>query len=289
MPEVRVQKDCKEIFGVCITEWRRGFIEPAGVHHQSKVLRPLRHGRASFPLMPRPIQIVWLVLCAVGLSSCGRVGDTRQAVEAGRAKAIRLYEQRDYLGAISAYEAILRIQPNHPDAEFQIALIFDRNLNDYLNASYHYQRFLQSADPDTGKVELAKSSLENARLQFASSIPNAGGQGTPELVKLRTENAALHRQVEDLKREMVRVRGKPSEPVRNKVEDTPLVVARKEPKPPPPSVAHPKTYTVRKGEGIQAIAEKVYGDKSRWHEIMAANPQIKDPRAIKPGQVLVVP
>lgn len=240
-----------------------------------------------------PLKLVYAMLVACVLMACGRVSDTREAVEGVRKRAIRSYEQRDYAGAITAYEEILRLQPNHPDAEFQIALIYDRNLNDYLNASYHYQRFLKSADPDTGKVELAKSSLENAKLQFASSVPNAAAQGTPELVKLRTENAALHRQVDDLKREIVRIRGAPPAPPRGATVTRAAPVARADPAPPRPAprapASRPRTYTVKKGEGILSIAEKVYGDRSRWKDIMAANPKIKDPKLIKPGQVLAIP
>lgn len=50
-----------------------------------------------------------------------------------------------------------------------------------------------------------------------------------------------------------------------------------------------KTYTVEKGDCLWAIAEQFYGDGSRYKELAAANPFIKNPNLIYPGQVLTIP
>ncbi len=245
-----------------------------------------------------------LLVSAFLSSGCGRfgfLGSDKDAVEHHLEHAKKLYELRDYKGAIDSYENIIRLRPDYSDAYFQIGLIYYFNLNDYLNAAYNYQRFLQCSNPDAGKVELAKGFLENAKLQFAASIPNVAGQTSPELVRLRTENDALHKQVEDLKRDLVKQRPKPVEEARpmdhsnpatdvvstpspSKIEPTPPS-SRVEPKTP----THSKTYAVKKGEGIQSIAEKFYGDRSKWREIMVANPKLKDPNHLVPGQVLILP
>ena len=46
------------------------------------------------------------------------------------------------------------------------------------------------------------------------------------------------------------------------------------------------TYTVQSGESLSLIAKKFLGDASRWREIAALNPQIKDPSKIKPGDII---
>jgi len=280
-------------------------------------MRTVRHGRVSFPLMNGPGRQIstLLVLAAIGLSGCGWFhfgGDDKQAVERHLSQAKKLYEQRDYLGAIRAYEDILKIQPRYARAHLKIGLIYDHNLKDHLSAAYHYQRFLQLSDSDSAEADLARSSLENARLQFAATVPNSSGQGSPEVVQLRSENVALHRQVDELKRDIVRLRGKlaGSDPryavgsgearsIRGSQKTEPPIVPS--PSPPPrvqtPPTAKPvikpspisKTYVIKKGDGIQSIAEKVYGDRSRWREIMAANPKIKDPNRLTPGQTIVLP
>jgi tetratricopeptide (TPR) repeat protein len=260
-----------------------------------------------------------LLLVALFAVGCDRMSGSAKLIQGHVDRAKKLYEQRDYDGVIAAYEDVLRIDPQHSESHYQIALICDKNLNDPLSAAYHYQQFLRSANPDPSRVELVKSFLENAKLQIAASTPNVAGQQTPELVKLRTENAALYAQVEELKREIVRSRTKAMEtktPV--KVSTPPVaLVAPITPTPTPPvtlsqqntkavprvetkkvevkapvlkTAARPKSYVVKKGEGIQAIAEKIYGDRSKWRQIVAANPSIKkNPNQLSPGQVLVLP
>jgi tetratricopeptide (TPR) repeat protein len=232
------------------------------------------------------LRYLFIALIAITFAGCSK--NTQKVIDAHMNRAKKLYEYRDYQGAIIAYGDILRIDPNYSNAHFQMALIYDRNLTDYLNAAYHYQRFLQSANPEAGKVELAKSFFEDAKLHFAASIPNFSGQNSPELVKLRTENAALHRQIEDLKRELVQSRAKQPEPA-PKIAAKPLPPTKPILKAETPKPSRPKTYTVKRGEGIQAIAEKIYGDRRKWKIIMAANPKVKDPNRLSEGQVLNLP
>jgi len=56
-------------------------------------------------------------------------------------------------------------------------------------------------------------------------------------------------------------------------------------RPAPPT---PKTYTVKSGDTLWAIAKKTLGDGNRWREIYQANADVigKDPNLIFPGQVL---
>lgn len=49
-----------------------------------------------------------------------------------------------------------------------------------------------------------------------------------------------------------------------------------------------KKYTVKKGDTLQSIAAKFYGDPHKWKKIANAN-HIKNPRSIEKGDVLVIP
>ena len=49
-----------------------------------------------------------------------------------------------------------------------------------------------------------------------------------------------------------------------------------------------KAYVVARGDTLGGIAEKAYGDPSRWRDIAAAN-AIDDPRTLELGAVLVIP
>ncbi|MEW5906649.1 MAG: LysM peptidoglycan-binding domain-containing protein [Elusimicrobiota bacterium] len=59
---------------------------------------------------------------------------------------------------------------------------------------------------------------------------------------------------------------------------------------PAPAPAARRTYEAQKGDTLQSIAEKVYGDASRWPEIYRANAaSLGRGGEVKPGQVLVIP
>ncbi len=49
-----------------------------------------------------------------------------------------------------------------------------------------------------------------------------------------------------------------------------------------------KTYVVKKGDTLWAIAQRTYGDGKQYHKIVAANPSIKGDRVIA-GQKIVLP
>ena len=50
-----------------------------------------------------------------------------------------------------------------------------------------------------------------------------------------------------------------------------------------------KTYTVQSGDCLWNLAEKYYGDGTQYKKLAAANPEIKNPNLIYPGQVLTIP
>ena len=56
-----------------------------------------------------------------------------------------------------------------------------------------------------------------------------------------------------------------------------------------PAVTENKTHTVQSGDTLWGIAKKYYGNGSQYTKIAAANPGIKNPNLISPGQVLTIP
>lgn len=49
-----------------------------------------------------------------------------------------------------------------------------------------------------------------------------------------------------------------------------------------------KKYTIKQGDTLWDLADKNYGDGSRWKEIAKAN-KITDPRKLMIGQNIVIP
>jgi Contractile injection system tube protein/LysM domain len=57
---------------------------------------------------------------------------------------------------------------------------------------------------------------------------------------------------------------------------------------PTESADHTKLYTVQQGDTLSGIAAAEYGDPARWRPIADAN-RLANPRALRPGQLLVLP
>lgn len=56
-----------------------------------------------------------------------------------------------------------------------------------------------------------------------------------------------------------------------------------------PAVTENKTHTVQSGDTLWAIDKKYYGNGGQYTKIASANPDIKNPNLIYPGQVLSIP
>lgn len=61
-----------------------------------------------------------------------------------------------------------------------------------------------------------------------------------------------------------------------------------EPEPLPPAQPATRTYTIRKGDTLWAIATREYGNGQRWVDISSANPSV-DPKKLVIGQQIVLP
>ena len=62
------------------------------------------------------------------------------------------------------------------------------------------------------------------------------------------------------------------------------------PAPVRPREVEVRTYTVVAGDSLSKIAQREYGDASKWRAIHDANREtIRNPDLIHPGQVLVLP
>jgi len=228
---------------------------------------------------------VFLLVLAAG---CNRLPGGVDGSEAGRKvrDAEALNEARDYQRAAETYEEALRLDPTLADAHFKAAVIYDKRLDQFVPAIFHYEQYLKlERDPERSK--LAADFLDNAQFQYVATLPQYKKLANPDTTRLQTENDALHRQITDLKSELVRLRSERSQPqAAPPAFAAPKPVAAAKPRKAP---ATAKTYRVQKGDGLQTIARKVYGDPAKWTLILEANPQLRNPADLRVGQVLRIP
>jgi nucleoid-associated protein YgaU len=76
--------------------------------------------------------------------------------------------------------------------------------------------------------------------------------------------------------------GKPE----NAVEEKPIAKAENKPG---ESAEWPKKHVIASGDTLSALADSYYGSSKSLPLILKANPQIKDPRAIRVGEVITIP
>jgi tetratricopeptide (TPR) repeat protein len=236
--------------------------------------------------------IVVLALCA----GCGRFsdGDSPKLQAAAKIKdAEELNDAHDYQRAVETYEEALRLDPTHADAHFKAAVIYDKKLDQFVPAIYHYEIFLRlERDPEKGK--LATDFMNNAQFQYVATLPQYRKMANPDTTKLQVENDSLHRQISELKTDLIRIRSEksaapPTIPVARPKEKKPLPEKKAIPSVPVAAAVVAKTYKVQKGDGLQTIARKVYGDPSKWTRILEANPQLQSAGDLRVGQVLRIP
>lgn len=113
--------------------------------------------------------LVVLVLCVSAAPAWSRQDRKPPDFDTLLAQAMQLHQAGDLIGAIDAYEAALRLQPDRGDARSNLGAAFVR-LGRFDDAIAQYQKALQSAPQDPAiQFNLALAYYKAAR--FADAIP----------------------------------------------------------------------------------------------------------------------
>lgn len=127
--------------------------------------------------------------------------------------------------------------------------------------------------PDEPKVIIPSTEVPGESIRALEETLNAL---KGELEKARLESESFKTRVSGLE-ERLKTAPRPSAPAVRPAAPAPAPAAR-------------RSYEAQKGDTLQSVAEKVYGDASRWPEIYRANAaSLGRGGEVKPGQVLVIP
>lgn len=196
---------------------------------------------------------------------------------------------QDIPGAIEAYLELLDKKPKLSRAHLELGWIYDHDIEDYVRAAYHYQRYLELR-PDAKERELVEDLLKQARISYAVSLPETPNGAIQRIKMLQDENAAL-------RSELTRMSAVPPRVAPTAAPSAPPPVAA----PPSPSradasatTAQPAsstTYVVQPGDTLSRIAGRVYGDSKKWQIIYDANRAALPggPQGVRVGQTLIIP
>lgn len=193
---------------------------------------------------------------------------------------------QDISGAVEAYQRAIDKRPQLARAHLELGWIYDHDLEDYVRAVYHYQRYLELR-PEADKQDLVKDLIQHARISYAASLPDKPSEAIRQIAMLKEENAALRAQLDA--RPATRAAA-PSAPVASAPPLTPVVAPT-----PPAAVQIPLSamtpYVVQPGDTLSRIAGRVYGDSKKWQPIYEANRSALPggPQGVKVGQTLMIP
>ena len=207
---------------------------------------------------------------ALATASCDRMITPRSA------QIIKDAENKvadgNYLRAIALYESALDDSPRTADVHYRLALLYDDKLHDPLHALHHFKRYLTLA-PNGPHANDAKNFMKKDELELGTSLSGDAVVSRAEAARLKNENLALHKEVEDL-----RAHRTPDKPAADQK------IADKKPGP------GPRTYVVREGDTLASISRKFYKSSGRWKKIRDANRSVlDDPAKLKPGMTLTIP
>jgi LysM repeat protein len=222
----------------------------------------------------------------------------------------------DYKGAIAAFERTVQANPRNAAAHFELGLLYEQKMGDFVSAIYHFQRHLQLR-PKSEHLDVVNQHITTCKLELAKTVTFAviNGEVHRDLVRLTNELAQSREMNEVLKKQIAarptivtqwntirvtqyvnvmvtnQIPPRPvtnySAPIRTTNVVTPLrptnTVTRVVPAPKPAPA--PRSYQVHPGDTMAVIARR-YGVSV--DKIRAANPTVQ-PTKIRAGQVLIIP
>jgi LysM repeat protein len=219
-----------------------------------------------------PAICLGLALCAGG---CDRMITPRSA------QVIKDAESKtadgNYLRAITLYESALDGSAKSADIHYRLALLYDDKMHDPLHALHHFKRYLTLA-PSGPHANEVKNFMKKDELELGTSLSGDSVVSRAEAARLKNENLALRKEVED-QRTRLHASTEKTPPGKGPDGKTETAGAKKS-----------RTYVVREGDTLASISRKFYKSSGRWKKIRDANRSVvDDPGKLKAGQTLTIP
>lgn len=204
---------------------------------------------------------------------------------------------------------IQRRNGNAPESHLDAGNIYLKHLRDPVSAIYHfkhYEALLKRSDraDAQSRVELVQERIKSATKEFAMTFDAKIYKDPLERLKLldtiealRSENDLLKRQLTD-----ARTRLNTASQARSASD---AAVAAQRPSPswvdtgqredpvrfqPTQAQAPQRSHTIKSGDSLYKISREVYGDGSRWREILEANRDtIPNESSLQVGATIRIP
>jgi nucleoid-associated protein YgaU len=319
-----------------------------------------------------PVTIA-LIACGLMLAGCERGGDQAISSEADEPyyrQGQQLVKQGRSQEALAAYlKVIAQRGESAPESHLEAGLIYLQQIKDPIAAIYHFRKYLE-LQPNSRQAVYVRGLVDTAKREFARTLPAQPLESQSERLDMLDQIDRLRRENEQMKAELMAVRGgvstptirtraalsdeasaaaagdarptRPlfvppsapvpapedsgespvtlaSEPAPTAVDSGPVVQAAPlQPSPAPspaPALRVPPTkpsaaqtlsrptapptkpaagggrrHVVTKGDTLFSLAQRYYGNRSRWRDIYNANrDQLPSENALRMGMELRIP
>lgn len=258
------------------------------------------------------ILAVLLSVCAlVVVGGCSSENSRADRQNPFYRQGLKLQEEQRFNQAAEAFERCLRHAPASVLAHLQLAMLYEDRLDKPVQALYHYRQYLNKGGSNAPMAQESMARLQNRlALRWAESHPSLrealvqqmeipqGPETETDAETARPTEREKHlmhsiRQLSRLVRRLqsqLRERETAGAVLRSSATENSADSAR-----PPASAEKEQTdeadvYTVRPGDTLSRIAERLYGSSSLWPKLEKWNQdRIPDRNRLAPGMKLRAP
>ncbi len=237
------------------------------------------------------MRLIYLPLCIAALMLCGCNKDTQGLDEKEERNPLvkqgyDYMEIKDWNKAETAFKQALENNPGMARPHLDLALIYQQYKVNYINAIYHYDRYLELR-PDAEKAVMIrerKAKVEEALAVHYINQSKDVKQVVDQYNRLQQENAELKRQLAALRTSPPALTATQPKvgPQKSVTETVPKTVV------PADKTTH-QIYTVVAGDTLTGIAKKFYGDDDYEPIYQANKDRMKSRGDLRVGQTLIIP
>jgi len=190
----------------------------------------------------------------------------------------------DYDKAMKKFQKALEVNPRSALAHYELGLLNEQHLNDYVSAIYHYQRALQvrpnDYPADNARVRIASCKQELVKEESLAPVAQAMLR---ELEELRKENTHLRQELQNLRSASANRKSTPTQT--SSPTPAPPAPTRVSRLSPPPARGTTRSHIVRAGETPFSISQSY---RISLQAFLKANPSLQ-PRHMPVGKRVNIP
>lgn len=266
------------------------------------------------------------LFCAAG---CDRGNDATMAAEADEPnfrQGQQLVRQGRNQEALNAFlKVIAKRSDAAPESHLEAGLLYLQQVKDPVAAIYHFRKYLE-LQPNSRQAALVKQRIDAATREFARTLPAQPLESRADRMDELELIGRLQRENEQLRAELTSLRANPPVLTQSRIalgagvaatpapvtdapssfygpaeeDDSPVSLAPADdpaafvPAPPTRPATQPlaagRRHVVAKGDTLFSLAQKYYGNRSRWRDIYAANRNVMpNENALRLGMELTIP